>query len=70
MLFEFWYGDCAVDFSDELAEVSPITSTFRNLWKRATTVMPEDWNLRFAYLSQRDILAMFKETLDLSLSHN
>ena len=60
-----------MDFSDELVEVSlitsAITSAFRNLWKRATTVMPEDWNLRFAYMSQRDMLAMFKEALDGSL---
>ena len=67
MLFEFWYGDCAVDFSETLEENSPITSSFRSLWKRATTVMPEDWNLRFAYLAQRDMLAMMKQTHDESL---
>jgi hypothetical protein len=50
-----------VDFIEELAEASPITAGFRNLWKRATAVMSEDWNLRFAYMTQRDMYAMFNE---------
>lgn len=51
-----------MDFSDEVVDVSGITPAFRNLWRRATAVMSEDWSLRFAYLSQRDMLAMFKES--------
>ena len=45
MLFELWYGDCAVDFSEMLEENSPITSSFRKFWKRETTVMPKDYKV-------------------------
>lgn len=66
-IWDFSFGDrisCAVDYCES---DSPLTSAFRSLWRKATAVMPEDWCLRFAQVTQRDLFGMFKETQERKL---
>ncbi len=45
--------------------LSPIASSFRDLWIKAISVMSEEWSLRFAKVTQRDVFANFLESQNL-----
>jgi hypothetical protein len=45
--------------------LSPIASSFRDLWVKAISVMSKEWNLRFAKVTQRDVFANFLESQNL-----
>jgi hypothetical protein len=45
--------------------LSPIASSFRDLWIRAISTMSKEWSLRFAKVTQRDVFANFLESQNL-----
>jgi hypothetical protein len=48
-------------------KVSPVCAGFSNLWLRATSEMPEYWNIRFARIIQQSMLSQFLEARRLFL---
>ncbi len=52
------------DFDDHRS-LSPVASSFRDLWIRATSKMSKEWTLRFAKILQRDVFANFLESQNL-----
>ncbi|KAH8934821.1 hypothetical protein BDL97_18G104500 [Sphagnum fallax] len=51
--------------SDDHRSLSPVASSFRDLWIRATSRMSKEWTLRFAKILQRDVFANFLESQNL-----
>ncbi len=45
--------------------LSPIASSFRDLWVKAISVMSKEWNHRFAKVTQRDVFANFLDSQNL-----
>lgn len=45
--------------------LSPIASSFQDLWIKAISVMSKEWSLRFAKVTQRDVFANFLESQNL-----
>jgi len=53
------------DFDEH--KVSPVCAAFSNLWSRATSEMPKEWNLRYARIIQQSMLSQFLEARNLFL---
>ncbi len=51
--------------SDDHRSLSPVASSFRDLWIRAISGMSKEWILRFAKILQRDVFANFLESQNL-----
>jgi hypothetical protein len=51
------------DFDER--KVSPVCAAFSNLWLRATSEMPKEWNLRYARIIQQSMLSQFLEARNL-----
>ncbi len=51
--------------SNDHQSLSPVASSFRDLWMRATFGMSKEWILRFAKILQRDVFANFLESQNL-----
>ncbi len=51
------------DFDEH--KVSPVCAAFSNLWSRATSEMPKEWNLRYARIIQQSMLSQFLEARNL-----
>lgn len=47
------------------SKVSAVCAAFENLWSRATSKMPKEWSLRYAYIIQESMLSQFFEARNL-----
>ncbi len=45
--------------------LSPIASSFRDLWIKAISTRSKEWSFRFAKVTQRDVFANFLESQNL-----
>jgi hypothetical protein len=55
-------------FAEYDEHISPIALALGDLWIRAISVMPKEWNMRFGKILQRSVFAQFLEVQD--LHHN